>query len=115
MSGRRSFALVFVLLAGAISLSNQIASANKAARIETLVARYDQYGYINGTALVADHGEIIHARGLAYANFESRTPNTPQTKFGIASITKQFTALLVLQLAEKGKIHLDDPVSAYLP
>jgi len=109
MSGRRSFALVFVLLAGAISLSNQIASANKAARIETLVARYDQYGYINGTALVADHGEIIHARGLAYANFES------QTKFGIASITKQFTALLVLQLAEKGKIHLDDPVSAYLP
>jgi CubicO group peptidase (beta-lactamase class C family) len=115
MAGRRSFALVFVLLAGAISLSNQIPSANKAARIETLVARYDQFGYINGTVLVADQGKIIYARGLGYANFESQIPNTPQTKFGIASITKQFTALLVLQLAEEGKIHLDDPVSAYLP
>jgi len=60
-------------------------------------------------------GVKSYARSVGYANIESHTPNTPRTRFGIASITKQFTALLVLQQAAEGKILLQGRVSDYLP
>src|SRR5262249_49193419 len=49
------------------------------------------------------------------ANSAAQTPNTPRTKFGIASITKQFTAALVLQQVAEGRIRLEGRVSDYLP
>jgi CubicO group peptidase (beta-lactamase class C family) len=49
------------------------------------------------------------------ANMEWGIPNTPDTKFRLGLITKQFTAVLTLQLVEQGKIKLDAKVSAYLP
>ena len=49
------------------------------------------------------------------ANMEWSIPNTPDTKFRLGSITKQFTAMLTLQLVEQGKIKLDGKISDYLP
>src|SRR5262249_17429298 len=49
------------------------------------------------------------------ADIKNRVPNTPTTKFDIASLTKQFTAVLVLQQVEEGRIRLDGHVSDYLP
>jgi len=88
---------------------------NKAALIDALVSRYQQCGYLNGTVLVAENGKVIYAKGVGEANMESHILNTPQTKFGIASITKQFTAALILQQAAQGKIRLQGTVSEYLP
>lgn len=48
------------------------------------------------------------------ANMEWNIPNQPDTKFRIASVTKQFTAALVLQLVEEGKIKLDGKITDYL-
>lgn len=90
-------------------------AASKAERIDELVARYAKYGYLNGAVLVAEHGMIIYEKGIGEANMESHVPNTPRTKFGIASLTKQFTAVLVLQQAAEGRIRLDGKVSDYLP
>jgi len=90
-------------------------AVSKAERIDELVARYAKHGYLNGTVLVAEHGKIIYEKGIGEANMESHVPNTPRTKFGIASLTKQFTAALVLQRAAEGRIRLDDKVSDYLP
>lgn len=72
----------------------------KAARIDELVRRYEQCGYLNGAAPVAQHGKVIYSRGVGQANIESHTPNTPQRKLLIASITKQFIAVLVLRQAQ---------------
>ena len=83
-------------------------------RIEKLVSRYAEYGYLNGTVLLARHGTVIYAKGVGDANMQSHTPNTPQTKFGIASVTKQFTAVLVLQQVAEGKIGLYGKISDYL-
>ena len=58
---------------------------------------------------------MILKKGYGYANFEWKIPNTPDTKFRLASVTKQFTAMLIMQLVERGKISLDDPVVTYLP
>ncbi|MGB2697787.1 MAG: serine hydrolase [Candidatus Zixiibacteriota bacterium] len=81
-------------------------------------------GYLNacheiwkfhGTALVAKDGEVIFKKGYGMANIELGVPNTPEMKFQIGSITKQFTATAILQLQEKGLLSLDDPITKHLP
>ena len=113
--GTWGFGTLILLLGFGIGATAANMTTDKSARIQQLVSRYEQCGYLNGAVLVADHGVILYAKGVGFANMESRTPNTPQTKFDIASLTKQFTAALVLQQAAKGTLRLDGTVSQYLP
>lgn len=92
-----------------------LCAAPPAAEIDSLLARYHQLGLFNGSALVADHGSVVLQKGYGFANMEWSIPNAPDTKFRLGSITKQFTATLVLQLVEQGKIDLRAPVTRYLP
>ena len=59
--------------------------------------------------------EIIWSKGFGFANIEKRIPATPQTIYRIASITKLFTATMLMPLRDAGKLHLDEPVEKYLP
>src|SRR4051794_30222547 len=70
-------------------------------------------GQFMGSALVARDGKVLFERSYGSAEVEWEVPNTPQTKFNIASLTKQFTGLAILQLAERGKLNLEDAVSKY--
>ncbi|HEX8398794.1 MAG TPA: serine hydrolase [Pyrinomonadaceae bacterium] len=83
-------------------------------KIDVLLKQHHDYGQFNGSILVAENGKIIYKKGFGMANIEWNIPNQPDTKFRIASITKQFTATLVLQLVEEGKIKLDGNISDYL-
>lgn len=96
-------------------LTLPVFAADKAAKLDMLIARYHQLGLFNGSALVAESGQAILRKSYGEANLEWHVPNTPDTKFRLGSITKQFTATLVLQLAEKGQIDLTAPISRYLP
>jgi CubicO group peptidase (beta-lactamase class C family) len=87
----------------------------KAKKIAQLMEKYAEYGQFSGSVLVAEHGKVIYKSGFNLANREWRTHNEPDTKHRLGSITKQFTAMLILQLAEQGKLKLDVPVSTYLP
>lgn len=69
----------------------------------------------NGTVLVADRGEILLCRGYGFSNKDFGQPNTPQTRFFIGSITKQFTAAAVLALRDDSLLNLDSPIIEYLP
>src|SRR2546427_7668602 len=88
---------------------------DKATKIDQLISLFNQYGQFNGAALVADNGKVIYKKGFGLANMEWNIPNTPETKFRLGSITKQFTATLILQLVEQGKIKLDGKLIDYLP
>lgn len=101
-----------LITAGACSAADTNALAGC---FDEVVSHYAQCGYFQGAVLVAQHGQVIYAKGVGEANRATHTPNTPQTRFGIASITKQFTAALVLQQVEQGRIRLDGAVSDYLP
>ena len=87
----------------------------RADEIEMLITKYHDYGLFNGSALVAENGEVIFKGGFGDANMSWDIPNTPDTKFRIGSVTKQFTAAIILQLYEEGKIDLQAPVTEYLP
>jgi CubicO group peptidase (beta-lactamase class C family) len=58
---------------------------------------------------------LVYARGYGFRDLGARLPATPHTRYGIGSITKSFTALAIMQLAEEGKLSLDDPVERFLP
>jgi CubicO group peptidase (beta-lactamase class C family) len=65
--------------------------------------------------LVSDHDKVIFKKGYGLANREWNIPNTPEVKFRLGSITKQFTSMLIMQQVAKGSIKLDGHVSDYLP
>lgn len=65
--------------------------------------------------LVAQNGKIIYQKGFGFASLENRVPITPETKFRIGSITKQFTAAAILKLQEVGLLNVNDPLSKYMP
>lgn len=70
--------------------------------------------HFTGTVLVAQNEKLLLAKGYGYANAESKTPNTLQTKFRIGSLTKQFTASAIMQLREQGLLSLQDSICKYL-
>ncbi|AEC51585.1 beta-lactamase-like protein [Pyrococcus sp. NA2] len=59
-------------------------------------------------------GDVVYAKGFGYRNVEARLPSTPETIYGIGSITKSFTALAIMKLVEEGGLSLDDPVEKYV-
>jgi CubicO group peptidase (beta-lactamase class C family) len=81
---------------------------------EYLTAAHDVWKY-QGAALVAKDGKVLFEKSYGMANIELGVPNTPEMKFQIGSITKQFTATAIMQLAEKGLLSPDDPITKYLP
>lgn len=64
--------------------------------------------------LVQD-GELVYARGFGQRDLSRGLAATPQTLYCIGSVTKSFTALAIMQLAEQGSLDLGDPVESYLP
>lgn len=68
----------------------------------------------NGSALVAKDGEILYAKGLGMADDATNFANTPETRFRIGSITKQFTAMAILILESRGLVDQSDSVCDYI-
>jgi CubicO group peptidase (beta-lactamase class C family) len=109
-------ARLLLYLAIVLLVSQQAAVAqDHAAKIQELLTLAHKYRQFNGSALVAENGKVIYKSAFGMANMEWNIPNTPETKFRLGSITKQFTATLTLQLVEQGKIKLDAKISDYLP
>lgn len=68
----------------------------------------------SGTVLVSRGGSAVLSKGYGWANAEWQVPNTPATKFRLGSITKQFTAAVVLRLQETKRLSVQDPICTYV-
>jgi CubicO group peptidase (beta-lactamase class C family) len=90
-------------------------AATRQQELDRLVTKYHQLHQFNGTVLVADEKGVVHKKGYGFANLEWRVPNTPDTKFRIGSITKQFTSMVIMQLVAEGKLKLEDKLTTHLP
>ena len=87
------------------------------AKLEELVARVMKDGQARGIAvgIVNAAGEIQYENYFGYRDAENKLPITRDTIFGMASVTKSFTALSIMQMQQDGLLKVDDPVSRYIP
>lgn len=97
------------------ALASLASAQDFATKADAYVQSWVRDRQFRGAVLVAQDGQPTFRKAYGKANDEWDIPNTPDTKFRLGSITKQFTAVAILQLAEKGKLKLDDPIKIYYP
>lgn len=91
-------------------------SANVPAQtIPQFIDAYAKQNNFSGNILVEKNGRAAYSKRFGLANREFKVPVKIDTKFKIASITKAFTAVLILQLHEQGKLDVNKTIGAYLP
>lgn len=125
---KRQMCLLFVCamsaspMLGAISPMGGVARRPQATRNDKIGAKVDAYlqPYLkmkafSGAILIARKGKVLLSRGYGMANYEFDVPNTPQTKFHIASVSKIFTAAAIMILEERGLLSFNDPLNKYIP
>jgi CubicO group peptidase (beta-lactamase class C family) len=108
----KNIVLIVLLL---IFSTTALAAGTKLEKIDKIVKKYHDARHLNGVVLVAEKGKIIYKKACGYADFAWGIKNTVDTKFRIYSASKQFTAMIIMRLAEEGKIGLDEPITTYLP
>jgi CubicO group peptidase (beta-lactamase class C family) len=91
------------------------ASADEAMGVDALMATLHARGQFDGSVLVARSDRVLYRAGFGYANDSTREPFQPNTVSSLASVSKQFTAMAVMMLAESGALGYDDPVTRFLP
>jgi CubicO group peptidase (beta-lactamase class C family) len=87
----------------------QAGPVDRTEELDNLMSTLFERGQFNGAVLVAEKGEIIYRKAFGKANFETGADFTPETPSNISSVTKQFTALAIMILAERNKLGYDDP------
>lgn len=93
------------------------AGAKEDSRLKELDRFFDlcsKYYTFSGSVLIAEDNEVIYKRGVLYNNWKGKVRNGSETKFMIGSVSKPFTAMLVMKLVEEGKLKLSDTVSDYI-
>jgi CubicO group peptidase (beta-lactamase class C family) len=88
---------------------------DKAKRLDSLMTNLYKEKSFNGNVLVAEKGNIIYQKSFGLANEKTGQKLDLKTNFELASVSKQFTAMAIVQLQKAGKLQYDDPISKYLP
>ncbi len=112
-SGMRLAGLVLVVILASCATAQP--PVDRVEAIGELMTRYEQNGLFSGAVLVAEGGEVLFEGAFGHANREWMVPNTVDTRFRIASISKPFTMALVFQLHEEGILDLKGTIKDYLP
>lgn len=89
--------------------------AASAARVEVLFNDFDHPNAPGASVMVIHKGKPVFAKGYGRADLVTKTPCTTNTNFRLASVSKQFTAMAVLILAERGKLKLDEKLTDFFP
>ena len=106
-----SLTLLFIIIMQSAAV---YASASIKSKVDEYINTLVKMEKFSGSILVAQKGKILISKGYGDANLECNCPNTPKTKYSIGSITKQFTAMAIMQLQEKGLLKVDDPINKYI-
>ena len=98
-----------------IGISSLLASAESGREMDSYLQAWTEMDMFSGTVLVAKDGDIVFHKAYGKANVGQNIENTCETRFRIGSLTKSFTAMVVLQLEQKGKLSTKDRLSKYVP
>ena len=115
----KTFLAVAMSLLCLTGLNTELAHSQEHDQLRTLREYIDfkiERDHIPGLAACIVKGdEVVWSQGFGFQKIDARMPMTPQSVIGTASITKIVTAIAIMQLRERGKLNLDDPVNKFLP
>ncbi|MDH5344271.1 MAG: serine hydrolase [Gammaproteobacteria bacterium] len=103
-------AFCFLALVSAVSVASEQAN-----RVTALFQHFDEGVQPGAAVMVVRDGEIIYSKGFGHADLENHRRIDADSSFRLASVSKQFTAMAIMVLAEDGKLDYDDPVVDYIP
>ena len=83
--------------------------------LDSSLTRLHEQALFNGVVLVAENGTVRYRKAFGTANIATSEPLTTHSAFNLASISKQFIAMMIMQLQERGKLRYDERVRTYLP
>ena len=106
----KSILTITILLIGQISFGQ-----NRVQKIDSLLTAIHSRGKLNGNILIAEKGKVVYKKSFGIANEEAKQKLNENSIFELASCSKQFTALAIMILKEKGKLNLDDNISKFIP
>ena len=89
--------------------------SDKVAAMQQLCKATAETGLFSGAVLVAEKGRVIFKQAFGMANHEWNIPNTTDTKFRLASVSKQFCTMIVMQLVQEDQLKLNDTITKHLP
>ncbi|HPN59410.1 MAG TPA: serine hydrolase domain-containing protein [Chitinophagaceae bacterium] len=96
-------------------LAIQVSFGQDLSKMEEIMNLYTSQYKFNGTVLVAHKGKILLDRGYGYRIVKDSVKHDPGSVFQIGSVTKQFTAVVILKLQEENKLNVTDKLSKYFP
>src|SRR5688572_16016000 len=103
------------ILVATLLMAGTALAQNAGTRMDEIIQTFVSNKQFMGSVLVARGDQVLLSKGYGMANVEWEIPNTPSTKFRLASVTKQFTAAAILVLEERGKLKVEDTVKQHLP
>lgn len=116
------FVVAAVILLGGTALFTTFGSTRHAdlkgslqQKLSTFMDKKVRETQFNGTVLVAQNGKVLFQKGYGYADYAARVPNQIDTEYRIASLTKSFTAVSILQLEAQGKLKTSDSIAKFFP
>lgn len=110
-----SLGVAFILTISSASAPASAAPEDIAAKIDAYMSAAQKLKWFSGSILLAKGGKVLVSKGYGMADYELDVPNTPRAKFRLGSVTKQFTALAVMELQEKGLLRVEDPSRNFCP
>src|SRR5690349_17643273 len=107
LAAARRLSVMAILL---LSYGGWADSAEIDSKVDALFVEFNRPDAPGASVTVIQNGKVLLAKGYGLANVEERIPCTPETNFRLASLTKQFTAMSILILADHKKLSLDESV-----
>lgn len=107
---RSACSVIFSLL-----FSVSVAGQSVTQRLDSALNLLNQTGRFNGTVLYAEKGKVLYRKAFGVTSPDGKASLSTHSAFNLASVTKQFIDVCILQLAEKGALSIDDDCSKYLP
>jgi len=118
VTGRPSRFYATVLFSlGLLTLATPPAGAQQVAtgKLDSLLTALSTHDKLMGSLTLSRNGQVLYSRAFGYQQLSPALAATPATRYQVGSVTKMFTAVMIFQLIEEGKLTLNTPLATFFP
>ncbi len=111
----KSYIVILLLTLAITNIGNAQLSAEKIQKIDSLFSGWSVPNHPGGAIAIMMEESLVFSKAYGLASLEHLVPNSTETVFNLASVSKQFTAIGIVKLEEQGKLSIDDDIRLYIP